>query len=77
MSLEQKKREKKKRGGRGGGRRGRGGGEGRGGGGGGGGGGGQRGSHLSLKPRTTFWMRMTLSVMALSLSISSNMSWWS
>lgn len=34
-------------------------------------------AYLSLKPRTTFWMRMTLSVMALSLSISSSMSWWS
>lgn len=33
--------------------------------------------HLSLSPRTAFWMRMTLSVMALSLSISSCMSWWS
>lgn len=34
-------------------------------------------SYRSLKPRTTFWMRMTLSVMALSRSISSSMSWWS
>lgn len=34
-------------------------------------------AYLSLKPRTTFWMRMTLSVMALSRSISSSMSWWS
>lgn len=34
-------------------------------------------TYLSLYPRTTFWMRMTLSVMALSLSISSSMSWWS
>lgn len=32
-------------------------------------------TYLSLNPRTTFWMRMTLSVMALSLSISSSMSW--
>lgn len=34
-------------------------------------------THLSLKPRTTFWMRMTLSVIALSLSISRSISWWS
>lgn len=34
-------------------------------------------AYLSLKPRTTFWIRMTLSVMALSLSISKSISWWS
>lgn len=35
------------------------------------------GTNLSLKPRMTFWRRMTLSVMALSRSTSSSMSWWS
>ena len=34
-------------------------------------------TNLSLKPRMTFWRRMTLSVMALSRSTSSSMSWWS
>lgn len=40
-------------------------------------GGAAQASYLSLKPRITFWRRMTLSVMALSLSTSSSMSWWS
>lgn len=35
------------------------------------------GMYLSLNPRMTFWRRMTLSVMALSRSTSSSMSWWS
>lgn len=35
------------------------------------------GRYLSLNPRMTFWRRMTLSVMALSRSTSSSMSWWS
>lgn len=34
-------------------------------------------TYLSLNPRITFWRRMTLSVMALSRSTSSSMSWWS
>ena len=34
-------------------------------------------TNLSLKPRMTFWRRMTLSVIALSRSTSSSMSWWS
>lgn len=33
--------------------------------------------YLSFLPRTDFWIKMTLFVMALSLSISNCMSWWS